>query len=44
MGFGWDGLRDYDYTGILSNEESDELYRLQEIVNENTTFNPQNCN
>ncbi len=44
MGFGWDGLRAYDYQGILSNEESDELYELQAIVNQNTTFNPQNCN
>ena len=44
MGFGWDGLRGYGYQGILSDEESDEFYRLQDIVNENTTFNPQNCN
>ncbi|PKV48705.1 hypothetical protein ATE84_0711 [Aquimarina sp. MAR_2010_214] len=44
MGFGWDGLRAYDYQGILSIEESKELYRLQAIVNDNTNFNPTNCN
>lgn len=44
MGFGWDGLRAYDYQGILSIEESKELYRLQSIVNETTSFNPNNCN
>ncbi|WP_109433968.1 hypothetical protein [Aquimarina sp. AU119] len=44
MGFGWDGLRAYDYQGTLSTEESNEFYRLQAIVNDNTNFNPNNCN
>ncbi len=44
LGFGWDGLRAYDYRGTLTTEESNELYRLQAIVNENTDFNPTNCN
>ncbi|WP_103072710.1 hypothetical protein [Aquimarina sediminis] len=44
MGFGWDGLRDYDYQGLLTAEESNELYHLQAIVNDNTNFNPNNCN
>jgi hypothetical protein len=44
MGFGWDGLRAYDYQGILTPEESNEFYHLQAIVNENTNFNPTNCN
>ncbi len=44
MGFGWDGLRAYDYQGILRAQESKDLYDLQPIVNENTNFNPINCN
>ncbi len=44
MGFGWDGLRNYDYQGTLTPEESTELYNLQAIVNQNTEFNPINCN
>lgn len=44
MGFGWEGLRGYDYQGVLNSEESDEFYTLQSIVNENTLFNPTNCN
>ncbi|KAA1243380.1 hypothetical protein [Aquimarina sp. RZ0] len=44
MGFGWDGLRDYDYQGVLTPAESREFYELQAIVNENTMFNPTNCN
>jgi len=42
MGFGWDGLREYDYYGTLSNTDSDRFYRLQNIVVNNTDFN--NCN
>ncbi|WP_299247910.1 hypothetical protein [uncultured Aquimarina sp.] len=44
MGFGWDGLRAYDFQGTLSTEESNEFYTLQALVNNNTDFNPTNCN
>lgn len=44
MGFGWDGLRAYAYTGLLSDEDSKKFDRLKNIVDNNTTFNPNNCN
>ena len=44
MGFGWDGLRDYAYTGLLSDEDSARFEELKNIVLDNTNFNPINCN
>ncbi len=44
MGYGWDGLRAYDYQGVLTTQESKDLYDLQAIVNHETNFNPTNCN
>ncbi len=44
MGFGWDGLRSYAYSGLLSNEDSNRFDELKTIVLNNTNFDPQNCN
>ncbi|MCK8524208.1 hypothetical protein M0D21_21700 [Aquimarina sp. D1M17] len=41
MGFGWDGLRAYDYFGKLSSTDSDRFYQLQNTVVRNTSF--KNC-
>lgn len=43
MGFGWDGLRGYDYKGLLTDAQDDENIRLKKIANDNTTFDPKNC-
>ncbi|WP_298546157.1 hypothetical protein [uncultured Aquimarina sp.] len=44
VGFGWDGLRAYAYTGLLSNEDSNRFDELKAVVLNNTNFDPRNCN
>ena len=44
MGFGWEGLEAYDFKGILTVADEVEFARLRKIVNDNTAFNPKDCN
>ncbi len=44
MGFGWDGLRAYAHEILLSDEDEALFASYQQLVKNQTEFNPQNCN
>ncbi|WP_282079578.1 hypothetical protein [Aquimarina algiphila] len=44
MGYGWEGLKDNAHPTLLTTEEFNEFLRLKAIVDDNTDFNPNNCN
>ncbi len=44
MGYGWEGLKNNAHPTLLTNDEFNEFLRLKRIVEDNTDFNPINCN